>query len=66
LKIVVFVSGRGSNLRSILTSAELKGIAEVKAVISDKYFAPLFKLLKVILFLLTPLVIKQNALNIRN
>lgn len=36
MKIVVFVSGRGSNLRAILDSRELKGKIEVKAVFSDR------------------------------
>jgi formyltetrahydrofolate-dependent phosphoribosylglycinamide formyltransferase len=44
LKIAVFVSGRGSNLRAILTSDELKGIVEVKAVISDKISCPAFQI----------------------
>jgi phosphoribosylglycinamide formyltransferase 1 len=44
LKIAVFVSGRGSNLKAILTSDELKGIAEVKAVISDKISCPAFQI----------------------
>lgn len=44
MKIAVFVSGRGSNLKAILTSDELKGIAEVKAVISDKISCPAFQI----------------------
>ncbi|RPI73324.1 MAG: phosphoribosylglycinamide formyltransferase [Ignavibacteriales bacterium] len=36
MNIVVFVSGRGSNLRAILDSDLLKDKIEVKAVISDK------------------------------
>lgn len=44
MKIAVFVSGRGSNLRAILTSDELKGIVEVKAVISDKISCPAFQI----------------------
>ena len=44
MKIAVFVSGRGSNLKAILTSNELKGIAEVKAVISDKISCPAFQI----------------------
>jgi phosphoribosylglycinamide formyltransferase 1 len=36
LKIAVFVSGRGSNLKAILNSSELKNVAEVIAVFSDK------------------------------
>ncbi len=36
MKIVVFVSGRGSNLNAILNSPDLKNLIEVVAVISDK------------------------------
>jgi formyltetrahydrofolate-dependent phosphoribosylglycinamide formyltransferase len=36
LKVAVFVSGRGSNLRAILDSPKLKELISVKAVISDK------------------------------
>jgi len=36
LRIAVFVSGRGSNLKAILNRADLKNIAEVAAVVSDK------------------------------
>jgi formyltetrahydrofolate-dependent phosphoribosylglycinamide formyltransferase len=36
LKIVVFVSGRGSNLNAIINSPDLKDLIDVVAVISDK------------------------------
>lgn len=36
MKIAVFVSGRGSNLRAILDSPELKNLIQVAFVISDK------------------------------
>lgn len=36
MRIAVFVSGRGSNLKAILNRADLKNIAEVAAVVSDK------------------------------
>lgn len=36
MKIAVFVSGRGSNLKAILKFPELKNLVEVKAVLSDK------------------------------
>ena len=36
MKLAVFVSGRGSNLQSILQSRELADLIEIKAVISDK------------------------------
>lgn len=36
MKIAVFVSGRGSNLKAILDSPELKNLVEIKAVVSDK------------------------------
>lgn len=36
MKIAVFVSGRGSNLKAILESPDLKNIVSVEAVLSDK------------------------------
>jgi len=36
VKLAVFVSGRGSNLRAIIESEQLKNLAEVAAVVSDK------------------------------
>ena len=36
MKIVVFVSGRGSNLNAIINSPDLKDLIDVVAVISDK------------------------------
>ena len=36
MKIAVFVSGRGSNLKAILDNPDLKNLIEVAAVISDK------------------------------
>ncbi len=36
MNLAVFVSGRGSNLQSILESRELTDLIEIKAVISDK------------------------------
>lgn len=44
MNIAVFVSGRGSNLKAILTSKELEGLVEVKAVISDKILCPAFRI----------------------
>ena len=44
LKIAVFVSGRGSNLRAILDSPKLKDLISVKAVISDKVNCPAFEI----------------------
>lgn len=44
LNIAVFVSGRGSNLKAILTSNELNGLVEVKAVVSDKINCPAFQI----------------------
>jgi phosphoribosylglycinamide formyltransferase-1 len=46
LAVSVFVSGRGSNLRAILDSPELKNLVEVKAVISDKLNCPAFDIAK--------------------
>jgi phosphoribosylglycinamide formyltransferase-1 len=36
LRIAVFVSGRGSNLKAILDNSELKNVVSVEAVFSDK------------------------------
>jgi len=82
LNIAVFVSGRGSNLKAILASEELKELVEVKAVISDKISCPAFqiaksfsiptysvlhfKLPKAFLFRLTQLEIRQAVLNIES
>jgi phosphoribosylglycinamide formyltransferase 1 len=44
LKIAVFVSGRGSNLKAILTSQELKSLVTVEAVVSDKISCPAFQI----------------------
>jgi phosphoribosylglycinamide formyltransferase 1 len=44
LNIVVFVSGRGSNLQAILNSDLLKNKVEVKAVFSDKTDCPAFEI----------------------
>jgi phosphoribosylglycinamide formyltransferase-1 len=46
LNIVVFVSGRGSNLKAILNSELLKGKVKVKAVISDKLKCAAFEIAK--------------------
>lgn len=46
MNITVFVSGRGSNLKAILTSEELKELVKVKAVISDKISCPAFQIAK--------------------
>ena len=44
MNIVVFVSGRGSNLQAILNSDLLKNKVEVKAVFSDKTDCPAFEI----------------------
>jgi len=44
LNIAVFVSGRGSNLKAILTSNELEGLVDVKVVVSDKNLCPAFRI----------------------
>ena len=46
LRVSVFVSGRGSNLKAILDSPKLKDLVEVKSVVSDKYNCPAFELAK--------------------
>jgi formyltetrahydrofolate-dependent phosphoribosylglycinamide formyltransferase len=44
LKVAVFVSGRGSNLRAILNSSKLTKLIKVKAVISNKAACQAFKI----------------------
>jgi formyltetrahydrofolate-dependent phosphoribosylglycinamide formyltransferase len=44
LKVAVFVSGRGSNLRAILNSSKLTKLIKVQAVISNKNTCPAFKI----------------------
>jgi formyltetrahydrofolate-dependent phosphoribosylglycinamide formyltransferase len=44
LKVAVFVSGRGSNLRAILNSSKLTKLIKVQAVISNKTNCPAFKI----------------------
>jgi phosphoribosylglycinamide formyltransferase-1 len=46
LNLAVFVSGRGSNLQSILQSRELTDLIEIKAVISDKIECGAFEIAK--------------------
>ena len=46
LKIAVFVSGRGSNLRAILDSQKLQDLIRVTAVISNKIDCPAFEIAK--------------------
>lgn len=46
MKLAVFVSGRGSNLQSILQSRELAELIEIKAVISDKIECGAFEIAK--------------------
>jgi len=46
LRVSVFVSGRGSNLKAILDSPKLKDLVEVKSVVSDKDNCPAFELAK--------------------
>ena len=44
LKVAVFVSGRGSNLRAILNSPKLRKLIKVQAVISNKATCSAFKI----------------------
>jgi phosphoribosylglycinamide formyltransferase-1 len=44
LKVAVFVSGRGSNLRAILKSHKLRKLIKVQAVFSNKTACPAFKI----------------------
>ena len=46
LKIAVFVSGRGSNLKAILETPNLKELVKVQAVFSDKIDCPAFTIAK--------------------
>ena len=46
LKVSVFVSGRGSNLKAVLDSSKLKNLIEVKAVVGDKLYCPAFDIAK--------------------
>jgi phosphoribosylglycinamide formyltransferase-1 len=46
LKVAVFVSGRGSNLRAILDSQKLQDHVKVTTVISDKIDCPAFEIAK--------------------
>jgi formyltetrahydrofolate-dependent phosphoribosylglycinamide formyltransferase len=44
LKVAVFVSGRGSNLRAVLDSQKLQDLISVTAVISNKIDCPAFEI----------------------
>ncbi len=44
MNVAVFVSGRGSNLKAVLTDESLHGLIEVKAVFSNKENCPAFKI----------------------
>ena len=44
LKVALFGSGRGSNLRAILNSSKLHNLIKVQAVISNKATCPAFKI----------------------
>ena len=46
MNIAVFVSGKGSNLQAILSSAELRGFCKVSFVCSDKLDCPAFQIAK--------------------
>jgi formyltetrahydrofolate-dependent phosphoribosylglycinamide formyltransferase len=46
LKIAVFVSGRGSNLKAILNYPDLKNLIEIVAVLSDKSDCKAFEIAK--------------------
>lgn len=46
MKIAVFVSGRGSNLKAILINPDLKNLVQVVAVISDKLDCGAFEIAK--------------------
>ncbi len=44
LRLAIFVSGRGSNLRAVLESPKLKNLIDVKAVVGDKINCPAFEI----------------------
>lgn len=44
LRLTIFVSGRGSNLRAVLESPKLKNLIDVKAVVGDKINCPAFEI----------------------
>ncbi len=44
--LAVFVSGRGSNLKALLSSPKLQNLIEVKAVVSNKSDCPAFEIAK--------------------
>lgn len=46
MKIAVFVSGRGSNLKAILENPDLKNLVKVVAVVSDKLDCKAFEIAK--------------------
>jgi len=46
LRVSVFVSGRGSNLKAILDSSKLKNLIEVKGIVGDKLYCPAFDIAK--------------------
>jgi len=46
LKIAVFVSGRGSNLKAILLNPDLKNLIKISAVVSDKLNCGAFEIAK--------------------
>jgi len=46
LAVSIFVSGRGSNLKAILESPELKNLIKIKAVVGDKLNCAAFDLAK--------------------
>ncbi len=46
MKIAVFVSGRGSNLKAILNYPDLKNLMEIVAVLSDKSDCKAFEIAK--------------------
>ena len=46
LAVSVFVSGRGSNLKALLESPELKNLIKIKAVVGDKLNCAAFDLAK--------------------
>ena len=64
MKISVFVSGRGSNLKAIINSPELKNKVEVALIISDKVFCPAFEIAKKYSIPHYTLGIKQGGIEI--
>ena len=66
LKVAVFVSGRGSNLRAILNSSKLRNLIKVQAVISNKTTCPAFKIAEEFCISNYVVGIEENSISFSN